>query len=201
MPKLRLILFFLAGPLLISPPLYAQGETPSVPSTALRSESLFSRDTASTLSSEGTLLYLGLGTALPLIEDGGKTGRSRAVRTAVAVVAAEALTQGLKSIVREERPDGSDRKSFPSGHASTAFALATMRAQFHPEQAPYWYAGATLISASRVRLDRHHVHDVVAGALLGHFTARYVLKQWGDPKPSGSSVTLRGGNLTWRMEF
>jgi membrane-associated phospholipid phosphatase len=107
----------------------------------------------------------------------------------------------LKSLAREERPDGTDRKSFPSGHASAAFALATARAQFRPEQAPYWYAGAALISASRVRLRRHYAHDVITGAALGHFTARYVLKQWHDPR-SNPSISFSGGEgVSVRFSF
>jgi len=38
---------------------------------------------------------------------------------------AEALTQGLKYTTRRERPDGSGRNSFPSGHSADTFAFAT----------------------------------------------------------------------------
>ena len=67
------------------------------------------------------------------------------------------------------------RNSFPSGHATAAFAVATVQSRYHPEQAPWWYLGATAISISRVSLHRHYVHDVVAGAALGYFTARATL--------------------------
>jgi membrane-associated phospholipid phosphatase len=42
-----------------------------------------------------------------------------------AMVVNETITQTLKYTVRRERPDLSDRHSFPSGHASTTFAIAT----------------------------------------------------------------------------
>ena len=37
----------------------------------------------------------------------------------------EALTQTLKYTTRRERPDGSGKNSFPSGHAADTFAFAT----------------------------------------------------------------------------
>jgi hypothetical protein len=38
--------------------------------------------------------------------------------------AAFLVSEGFKHVVHEERPDGSDDKSFPSGHASVSFAAA-----------------------------------------------------------------------------
>lgn len=75
------------------------------------------------------------------------------------------------------RPDGSDSQSFPSGHATAAFTVAAMQAHYHPRQSLLWYGGATLIGASRVQLERHYWHDVIAGAALGYFTAQVELHQ------------------------
>lgn len=77
----------------------------------------------------------------------------------------------LKAIINEERPDHSDNKSFPSGHASMAFAAArSLDKEFRKEN--IWipiagYAVATAIGVERVVSDRHHWYDVVAGAALG----------------------------------
>ncbi len=127
-------------------------------------------------SGSGNIIYLAAGTLLPLVEDGGN-GRQHALRTADSLLTSTLLTEGLKRIVREKRPDGSARNSFPSGHATAAFAVATMQANYHPQQAWLWYGGAALIAASRVKLKRHYVWDVLAGAGVGYLTSRFELSR------------------------
>ena len=125
-------------------------------------------------SNSGNLVYLAAGTGLPLVTD-GRAGKVHTLRTVDALGTTILLTQGLKALTREKRPDSNEHDSFPSGHASAAFAVATMQSQFHPGQALWWYAGATLISASRLTLHRHTFGDVAAGAALGYGTARLEL--------------------------
>lgn len=127
-------------------------------------------------SNGGNAIFLASGVLLPLLED-GKQGKQNALRAADSTLTATVFTEVLKRVVREKRPDGSARTSFPSGHATAAFAVATMQAEFHPRQAPYWYAGAALIAASRVKLRRHYWHDVVAGAAVGYFTSKLELRR------------------------
>jgi undecaprenyl-diphosphatase len=57
--------------------------------------------------------------------------------------------------------------SFPSGHAATAFAAATVVAAFHPRLRVPIYALAALVALSRVYLGVHYWLDIVAGAALG----------------------------------
>lgn len=127
-------------------------------------------------SGAGNVIFLAAGTLMPLLED-GKDGPDHAMRTADAALTSTVITEGLKHLVREKRPRSDDRTSFPSGHATAAFAVATMASHYHPQQAWLWYGGATLIAASRVQLHRHFLHDVVAGAGVGYLTARFELKQ------------------------
>ena len=93
------------------------------------------------------------------------------VNTAASVGVAFGAKTVLKSIVKEERPDHSDHKSFPSGHAAMAFAAArSLDKEFRKES--IWipiagYAAATAIGVERVASDRHHWYDVVAGAAVG----------------------------------
>lgn len=127
-------------------------------------------------SGNGSALFLAAGTLLPLATD-GKDGSQHALRTLNALAVSTLLTSGLKILTHQRRPDGSDFQSFPSGHASAAFTVATMQAQFHPKQALLWYGGAIVIAASRVKLRRHDTRDVAAGAALGFAAARFELKQ------------------------
>jgi len=135
------------------------------------------RRNAEFLSHNGNLAFLALGVGLPLLTDGGRKGQVRTLRTLDTVVTAVALSELLKLIVREKRPDGTNRASFPSGHATAAFAVAQMQARYHRDQAPFWYVGAAAISESRVRLRRHYRYDTIAGAILGIGTAQLELKQ------------------------
>ena len=50
----------------------------------------------------------------------------RVAVAAVTYIAVTALSQGVKHIVREPRPDTGSRNSFPSGHTMTAFAGAEL---------------------------------------------------------------------------
>lgn len=125
-------------------------------------------------SGAGNILYLAAGIGLPLLTDGSQ-GRNHSLRALDAVGTSVLLTEGLKALVREKRPDTNEHNSFPSGHATAAFAVATMQSAYHPKQAPLWYLGATLISFSRVRLHRHTDADVIAGAAVGYGISRLEL--------------------------
>lgn len=125
-----------------------------------------SRHAAEFASGAGDIAYLSLSVALPLIEDGAE-GPQRSIRTLDSILTTSAVTEVLKEVVREKRPDGAGHSSFPSGHATAATAAAVMQSEYHPIQTPFWAAGAALISISRVKLHRHYTHDVLAGAAIG----------------------------------
>jgi hypothetical protein len=132
----------------------------------------FNHKEARFASGAGNIIFLAAGLTLPLLED-GKQAKDHSLRVADALITSTVLAEGLKRLVREDRPDSNDPTSFPSGHATAAFTVAAMQSAYHPKQALWWYGGATLIAASRVQLRRHFVHDVVAGAALGYGVAHF----------------------------
>jgi membrane-associated phospholipid phosphatase len=71
---------------------------------------------------------------------------------------------------------GSLWNSFPSGHSTTAFALAASLSIFYPRLRPLWVACALILAISRVMVDAHYLSDVCAGAFLGWLSAALFLK-------------------------
>jgi undecaprenyl-diphosphatase len=98
--------------------------------------------------------------------------------TIVAVALADVAATGLKGLFDRPRPplrypnqdpliQVPDTASFPSGHAATSFAGATVLAFAFPRVAPLFYLLATAVGFSRVYLGVHYPLDVVGGAALG----------------------------------
>ncbi|MES2857377.1 MAG: phosphatase PAP2 family protein [Bdellovibrionota bacterium] len=129
-----------------------------------------------------------LGTGVPGILVGitfWVTGNSRndekAVRAGQAqlesIVATSLMTSVVKVSVARERPDQSDRRSFPSGHTSTMFASASVLSRFYG-----WKAGlpaytlSVVTALARVSDDRHWLSDTAGGALVGEIIGQAIAR-------------------------
>jgi undecaprenyl-diphosphatase len=90
-----------------------------------------------------------------------------------------------------------DHASFPSGHATNIFALATVLAMLWPRGKVLLYTVAAWIAASRVLIGQHYFTDAVGGAILGTafpylVRERFAARRWlFEPAPRGG-YRLRG---------
>ena len=104
-------------------------------------------------------------------------------RVGAVILIAESVSGALKAQVERDRPPVvdpdpeplmrvPDTHSFPSGHATVAFACATVLALAVPRLAVPLYVLAAVVAFSRVYVGVHYPFDVLAGALLGYALAR-----------------------------
>ncbi len=150
-----------------------------------------------------------------------RRGWRRAAVLWLAVTAASAAGAVVKAATGRERPSHLDQpvgqermafrgpraglrfapyQSFPSGHTVSAFASATCLAAFYPPARAVAYAVAGASAANRVVKHQHFLSDVVAGALLGHMVALWLLRRrplarlWRDPaEPAPPEPDRAGG--------
>jgi membrane-associated phospholipid phosphatase len=82
--------------------------------------------------------------------------------------------------------------SFPSEHATAAWAIAGIFAHEYPGTLPKLvsYGLASAVSFSRVRAGQHFPSDVFVGSVLGYLIAQSVYTRHHDPELRGSSWEL-----------
>jgi membrane-associated phospholipid phosphatase len=119
-------------------------------------------------------------------------GINKSIYAGASLLSAEVMVSILKYSIDRQRPyetypdienvTHAASPSFPSGHTSTAFSLATSLSIAYPK----WYvivpsyAWALAVAYSRLHLGVHYPSDVLAGALIGAGSAYLCYKgqQW-----------------------
>ncbi|MCR4334041.1 MAG: phosphatase PAP2 family protein [Patescibacteria group bacterium] len=61
--------------------------------------------------------------------------------------------------------------SFPSGHATFFFAMATAVYLYHKKWGAFFFVAAIFVTAGRVMAGVHYPSDIIGGALIGILTA------------------------------
>ena len=98
-----------------------------------------------------------------------------------AQILTEMMVEPLKFSVRRLRPDGSNRQSFPSGHAAITFATATViERHLGWRKAVLGYLIASYVASSRLHDNVHYLSDVVFGAAVGSIAGRTVVHHAAD---------------------
>jgi len=97
--------------------------------------------------------------------------KDRTIIYATSQLISAAMVLPTKQLVGEERPDGSSKTSFPSGHTATAFSSAHFMFREYNET-NFWlgisgYPIAAMTGIYRIFNDKHWVGDVIAGAGIG----------------------------------
>jgi membrane-associated phospholipid phosphatase len=111
--------------------------------------------------------------------------RETGLLSAEAMIDAIIVGGALKGITQRARPlDGSERSeffeggsSFPSGHSTQTWAVATVVAQEYKDHLAVQIAAygiASAVSIARFTGHKHYLSDVVAGSALGWGIGRYV---------------------------
>jgi membrane-associated phospholipid phosphatase len=97
-----------------------------------------------------------------------------------------------------EPVDGRGLRSFPSGHTSSAWAVATVVAHQYPSHGivpVLAYGAATAMAYSRMAVGAHWLSDVVAGGLIGYGCASQVISAHEGDGPGFARGTDPGFHL------
>ena len=100
----------------------------------------------------------------------------RLYKSGASFILCSGTTYLLKHSIHKMRPDGTNNRSFPSGHTAIAFNGATVLHKEFGKTSPWisvaGYAVTTITAVDRVRRNRHHWEDVATGAAIGFLSAQ-----------------------------
>lgn len=162
----------------------------SVPASA-------SDESWATVSDAGVAALAAWSIGVPAVTGDG----AGALQAAGSVAAGYVVAQGLKEAFPSTRPDGSDNRSFPSGHAARAFgAAASILDRRGAAEGIPAMAVAAFVGLARVEARKHRWYDVLAGAAIGTGSGllltrpladkRVAVAPWADSTGGGASVQM-----------
>ena len=138
-----------------------------------------------------------VGAAAGAIAFGDSRMQNMGIISFESVLGATALSVAAKNVVNRARPRDEQGQwsrsanrsdaSFPSNHATVAFAAVTPFAQEY--DAPWLYGVAAAGSLGRTAGRQHWVSDVVAGGLLGYVVGGWLWQSQRDTSKSGFAVS------------
>jgi len=107
----------------------------------------------------------------------------------------QGIVQAMKNIGQRDRPTG-ECCSFPSGHAASAFAAASVLERHLGYRASWpFLVGATYVGTSRLVDNRHFLSDVVMGAAIGTASGWTVVGSRGRNRITMQPVPIKGGMM------
>lgn len=157
----------------------------------------------------GAMAGTGAGLYLFGLADHNEHQRETGFLAGEAAIDSLAVTEAVKYAAARERPftdnangsfwEGGD--SFPSEHATAAWAIAGVIAHEYPGPIPQIaaYGLATAISASRITARQHFPSDVLVGSAIGWLVGEYVYKQHHDYDLGGSGWRFPRFLPEWRQ--
>lgn len=122
---------------------------------------------------------------------GAKREKAAALMILESLLLTTAVTEGIKVVTGRERPrdaddafdfngitDSPSQDSLPSGHASNAFAVATVIAEVYGDDNPWvpWlaYPLAGTVGLARLNQEKHFLSDLFLGGAIGYFIGKMV---------------------------
>lgn len=102
--------------------------------------------------------------------------KDRTILYGMSMLISNSTVFSIKKFSGEQRPDGSDYYSFPSGHTANAFVAAEFMRQEYKDVSPWYgvagYAVAATTGYLRMYNNKHWFSDVMAGAGVGIASTR-----------------------------